>query len=154
MNLRNSCRRVGERLWRNATPRKSAVSFDRVSDDCGYRTDFLQPRCDCIELMSWWEWQDAGPWGVPIDQAAAELGGLLGLALGATASALLARYAGWQTVVTSGSALMAFGFSAAVGVKLWESDNPKAWIPALGAKAQYSRVRGEESLVFSIGTTF
>jgi len=44
------------------------------------------------------------------------LGGLIGLALGATASALLARYAGWQTVVTSGSALMAFGFSAAVGV--------------------------------------
>ena len=44
------------------------------------------------------------------------LGGLIGLALGATASALLARYAGWQTVVTSGSALMAFGFSAAVGI--------------------------------------
>jgi putative ABC transport system permease protein len=44
------------------------------------------------------------------------LGGLLGLMLGAAASALLARYAGWQTVVTSGSALMAFGFSAAVGI--------------------------------------
>ncbi|MDH3620549.1 MAG: ABC transporter permease [Gammaproteobacteria bacterium] len=44
------------------------------------------------------------------------LGGLIGLALGATASALLARYAGWQTVVTSGSALTAFGFSAAVGM--------------------------------------
>jgi len=44
------------------------------------------------------------------------LGGLIGLALGATASALLARYAGWQTVVTSGSALTAFGFSAAVGI--------------------------------------
>ena len=44
------------------------------------------------------------------------LGGLIGLALGATASALLARYAGWQTIVTSGSALMAFGFSAAVGI--------------------------------------
>jgi putative ABC transport system permease protein len=44
------------------------------------------------------------------------LGGLIGLALGGTASALLARYAGWQTVVTSGSALMAFGFSAAVGI--------------------------------------
>ena len=44
------------------------------------------------------------------------LGGLLGLALGAAASALLAHYAGWQTVVTSGSALMAFGFSAAVGI--------------------------------------
>ncbi len=44
------------------------------------------------------------------------LGGLIGLALGATASALLARYAGWQTIVTSGSAIMAFGFSAAVGI--------------------------------------
>jgi putative ABC transport system permease protein len=44
------------------------------------------------------------------------LGGLLGLLLGASASALLAKYAGWQTVVTSSSALMAFGFSAAVGM--------------------------------------
>jgi len=44
------------------------------------------------------------------------LGGLLGLLLGATASALLAKYAGWQTVVTPSSALMAFGFSAAVGM--------------------------------------
>jgi putative ABC transport system permease protein len=44
------------------------------------------------------------------------LGGLLGLIVGATASALLARYAGWQTVVTSGSAMMAFGFSATVGI--------------------------------------
>ncbi len=44
------------------------------------------------------------------------LGGLLGLALGASASALLARYAGWQTIVTSSSAMMAFGFSAAIGM--------------------------------------
>jgi putative ABC transport system permease protein len=44
------------------------------------------------------------------------LGGLVGLALGATVSALLARYAGWQTVVTADSAIMAFGFSAAVGM--------------------------------------
>jgi putative ABC transport system permease protein len=44
------------------------------------------------------------------------LGGLIGLLVGATASALLARYAGWQTVVTSGSALTAFGFSAVVGI--------------------------------------
>ena len=44
------------------------------------------------------------------------LGGLIGLIVGATASALLARYAGWQTVVTSGSAMMAFGFSATVGI--------------------------------------
>jgi putative ABC transport system permease protein len=38
------------------------------------------------------------------------LGGLIGLALGATVSALLARYAGWQTVVTANSAITAFGF--------------------------------------------
>jgi putative ABC transport system permease protein len=44
------------------------------------------------------------------------LGGLLGLLLGSTASALLAKYAGWQTMVTSASALTAFGFSAAVGI--------------------------------------
>jgi len=43
-------------------------------------------------------------------------GGLLGLLVGATASVLLARFAGWQTVVTSASALTAFGFSAAVGM--------------------------------------
>ncbi len=43
-------------------------------------------------------------------------GGLLGLALGTAASMLLAKFAGWQTVVTAGSALMAFGFSAAVGL--------------------------------------
>lgn len=44
------------------------------------------------------------------------LGGLIGLALGASVSALLARYAGWQTVVTANSAITAFGFSAAVGM--------------------------------------
>jgi len=44
------------------------------------------------------------------------LGGLIGLLLGATASALLARYAGWQTAMSTGSALMAFGFSATVGI--------------------------------------
>lgn len=44
------------------------------------------------------------------------IGGLLGLALGAGASMLLAKFAGWQTIVTSASALAAFGFSAAVGL--------------------------------------
>jgi putative ABC transport system permease protein len=43
-------------------------------------------------------------------------GGLLGLALGAGAATLLSRFAGWQTVVTMESAMMAFGFSAAVGI--------------------------------------
>jgi putative ABC transport system permease protein len=59
------------------------------------------------------------------------LGGLIGLALGATASALLARYAGWQTIVTSGSALMAFGFSAAVGIAfgIWPARRAAALDP-------------------------
>ena len=43
-------------------------------------------------------------------------GGLLGLLVGASASSLLARFAGWQTVVTTESAVAAFGFSAAVGI--------------------------------------
>jgi len=44
------------------------------------------------------------------------LGGLLGLALGAGSSLLLAKFAGWQTIVTTTSAITAFGFSAAVGI--------------------------------------
>ena len=59
------------------------------------------------------------------------LGGLLGLALGAGASALLAKYAGWQTVVTSSSALTAFGFSAAVGIifGIWPAKRAAALDP-------------------------
>lgn len=59
------------------------------------------------------------------------LGGLIGLAVGATVSALLARYAGWQTVVTSGSALTAFGFSAAVGMVfgIWPAKRAAALDP-------------------------
>ena len=59
------------------------------------------------------------------------LGGLIGLALGATASELLARYAGWQTMVTSGSALMAFGFSAGVGIVfgIWPAKRAAALDP-------------------------
>jgi len=44
------------------------------------------------------------------------LGGVLGIALGAGLSALLAKFAGWQTWVTPGSVLLSFGFSAAVGL--------------------------------------
>jgi putative ABC transport system permease protein len=44
------------------------------------------------------------------------LGGLLGLALGTGSSILLAKFAGWQTIVTTTSAITAFGFSAAVGI--------------------------------------
>jgi putative ABC transport system permease protein len=44
------------------------------------------------------------------------LGGAFGLVVGSTAATLLNRLAGWQTVVTAESAMMAFGFSAAVGI--------------------------------------
>jgi len=44
------------------------------------------------------------------------LGGVLGIALGAGLSALLAKFAGWQTYVTPGSVLLSFGFAAAVGL--------------------------------------
>ena len=44
------------------------------------------------------------------------IGGALGIALGAGAAALAAEFAGWQTLVTSSSVLMAFVFSAAVGL--------------------------------------
>jgi putative ABC transport system permease protein len=59
------------------------------------------------------------------------LGGLIGLALGATVSALLARYAGWQTVVTANSAITAFGFSAAVGMVfgIWPAKRAAALDP-------------------------
>jgi putative ABC transport system permease protein len=43
-------------------------------------------------------------------------GGLLGLILGAATATLLAKFAGWQTVVTLESAAAAFGFSAFVGI--------------------------------------
>ena len=44
------------------------------------------------------------------------LGGALGLLVGVGAATLLNRLAGWQTVVTPESAMMAFGFSATVGI--------------------------------------
>jgi len=44
------------------------------------------------------------------------LGGLLGMALGAGAARALARFAGWQTDVTADSLLLAFAFSAGVGL--------------------------------------
>ena len=44
------------------------------------------------------------------------LGGLLGMALGTGAARALARFAGWQTDVTADSLLLAFAFSAGVGL--------------------------------------
>lgn len=42
--------------------------------DGHYRTDFVGPRCDCIELMSWWEWSLLGPWRTPFDQLSQRIG--------------------------------------------------------------------------------
>lgn len=33
-----------------------------------YRTNFIKPMCDCIELMSWWDWSPLGPWSTPFDR--------------------------------------------------------------------------------------
>lgn len=34
--------------------------------DGAYRTDFIKEGVDVAELMSFWEWSDQGPWGVPM----------------------------------------------------------------------------------------
>jgi len=43
-------------------------------------------------------------------------GGALGVGLGVATAAGLSKFAGWQTVVTADALLLAFGFSAAVGL--------------------------------------
>lgn len=47
---------------------------DILFKDGKYRTDFLKPNRDCIELMSWWEWSPLGPWRTPIDKIGEVLG--------------------------------------------------------------------------------
>jgi putative ABC transport system permease protein len=44
------------------------------------------------------------------------LGGLIGISLGAGASGIISKFAGWPVQVTPASVAMAFGFSAAVGM--------------------------------------
>jgi putative ABC transport system permease protein len=43
------------------------------------------------------------------------IGGVIGIVLGGLASAIVSHFAGWPTVITGSSVLLAFGFSAAVG---------------------------------------
>ena len=59
------------------------------------------------------------------------LGGLLGMLLGTAAARALARFAGWQTYVTLDSLLLAFAFSAAVGLVfgLWPAQRAAALDP-------------------------
>jgi len=41
---------------------------DFLFRDGKYRTDFIKPETDCIELMSWWDWSPLGPWSTPFDR--------------------------------------------------------------------------------------
>lgn len=41
---------------------------DVLFRDGAYRTDFIKPMADCVEIMSWWEWSERGPLGAPLDQ--------------------------------------------------------------------------------------
>ncbi len=56
------------------------------------------------------------------------LGGLAGLLVGMGSAALLGRLTGWATAMSGGAALLAVGFSAAVGVFF-------GWVPARKAAA-------------------
>jgi hypothetical protein len=47
---------------------------DTLYKDGAYRTDFIKPNTDCIELMSWWDWFPFGPWGTPIDKVREVMG--------------------------------------------------------------------------------
>ncbi len=58
-------------------------------------------------------------------------GGAIGAALGVATAAALSEFAGWQTAVTADALLLAFGFSAAVGVLfgLWPARRAAALDP-------------------------
>jgi putative ABC transport system permease protein len=44
------------------------------------------------------------------------LGGIFGMAMGALGASLLSRYAGWQTIISPFSVVLAVAFSAAIGI--------------------------------------
>jgi hypothetical protein len=41
---------------------------DLLFKEGAYRTDFIKPGADCVEIMSWWDWSTLGPLGAPLDQ--------------------------------------------------------------------------------------
>ncbi len=41
---------------------------DALFRDGKYRTDFITPQTNCIELMSWWDWSELGPKATPLDK--------------------------------------------------------------------------------------
>jgi hypothetical protein len=47
---------------------------DLLFKDGKYRSDFLKPGRDCLELMSWWEWSPLGPWNTPFDKLKERIG--------------------------------------------------------------------------------
>jgi Domain of unknown function (DUF6259) len=47
---------------------------DLLFKDGAYRTDFLKPGRDCLELMSWWDWSSLGPWSTPFDHLKEKIG--------------------------------------------------------------------------------
>lgn len=64
------------------------------------------------------------------------IGGLLGVAVGASTAMLLAKFANWQTIVTADSALMAFGVSAAIGIVfgIWPARRAAALDPIVALR--------------------
>ncbi len=40
---------------------------DLLFRDGAYRSDFITPMADCVEIMSWWDWSNRGPLGAPLD---------------------------------------------------------------------------------------
>jgi hypothetical protein len=47
---------------------------DLLFKDGRYRSDFLKPGRDCLELMSWWEWSPLGPWNTPFAKLEEKIG--------------------------------------------------------------------------------
>ncbi|NLF19371.1 MAG: hypothetical protein GX595_19250, partial [Lentisphaerae bacterium] len=46
---------------------------DVLFRDGAYRTDFIKPMADCVEVMSWWDWSPLGPLGAPMDDLGSRL---------------------------------------------------------------------------------
>jgi len=46
---------------------------DVLFKDGAFRTDFIKPMADCVEIMSWWDWSPLGPLGAPMDQLESKL---------------------------------------------------------------------------------
>ena len=66
--------RPPSRLDGAATMLAVGWGHDLLFKDGKYRTDFLKPGRDCIELMSWWDWSPLGPWSTPFDQLKEKIG--------------------------------------------------------------------------------